>query len=114
MQNWTPVVDQDLGVHAEPDNIHDPRAVVTYVDGNVIGHLPIEFSKTAWHFLHHGGTISCVVTGPRKYSDVSNKGLEVPCICAFKGKPAVIITLLNYATQQYDRAHAYLWSLLPL
>ena len=59
----TPIVGQNIEVHAEPDNICDPRAVATCLDGNVVGHLPIEFSKTAWYFLQHGGTISCVVTG---------------------------------------------------
>ena len=64
--NWTPIVGQNIEVHAEHDNIRDPRAVAPYLDAN-IGHLPIEFSKTAWYFLQHGGTISCVVTGTRKY-----------------------------------------------
>lgn len=59
------MIDQELEVHAEPDNICDPRAVATCLDGNVVGHLPTEFSRIAWHFLHHGGQISCVVTGQR-------------------------------------------------
>ena len=37
--NWTPIVGQNIEVHAEPDNIRDPRAVATYLDGNVVGHL---------------------------------------------------------------------------
>ena len=43
--HWIPVLGQELEVQAEPDNTHDPRAVATCLDGNVVGHLPIEFSR---------------------------------------------------------------------
>lgn len=97
--HWIPVLGQELEVQAEPDNTHDPRAVATCLDGNVVGHLPIEFSRVAWHFLNHGGQISCVVTGQRKYSDVPNKGLEVPCTYTFTGKPAMIKRLVKVMTE---------------
>ena len=38
-------------------------------------------------------------TGQRKYSDVPNKGLEVPCIYTFLGKPAIIKRLIKVMTQ---------------
>ena len=44
--------------------------------GTVIGHVPREVSRIFWHYLGHGGTIACEVTGRRKYG----KGLEVPCV----------------------------------
>jgi hypothetical protein len=47
---WTPIVGQELDVDAEPNNVHDSHAVATLL-GNVVGHLPIEFSGIPWHFL---------------------------------------------------------------
>ena len=35
------------------------------------------FSRVFWHFLNHGGKISCEVTGRRKLGN----GLEVPFVC---------------------------------
>ena len=57
-----------LDVGAEPNNILDSHTVATFHGVNVVGHLPIEFSRIAWHFLQHEGRILCVVTGHRKYS----------------------------------------------
>ena len=31
--------------------------------GTVLGHVPREVSRIFWHYLGHGGTISCEVTG---------------------------------------------------
>ena len=65
MNNWTPVISQILQVDQEGGNIHDPFAVATSYGGSVVGSLPIEFSKLAWHFLQHGGRIVCEITGRR-------------------------------------------------
>jgi len=32
-------------------------------DAVVIGHVPRGFSRVFWHFLKHGGTITCEDTG---------------------------------------------------
>ena len=42
----------------------------------VIGHVPREFSRVVRHFLLHGGTLTCKVSGRRQ----RGKGLEVPCL----------------------------------
>ena len=47
---WTPVVGQELQVAPEPSKIKDRKAVATFLEGDV-GHLQIEFSKIAWHFI---------------------------------------------------------------
>ena len=47
---WTPIVGQELQAAPEPSNIKDGKAVATFLEGDV-GHLPIEFSKIAWHFI---------------------------------------------------------------
>ena len=68
-------------------------AVAIYLNGNVVGHLPKNSMA-----LQHGGTISYIVTGQRKYSDVPNKGLELPCIYTFKVKPALIKRMIKLVT----------------
>ena len=56
------------------------RQLLCWKNQTVVGHMPRESSKIFWHFLiNDGGSISCEVTGKRKY----DKGLEVPCVCKF-------------------------------
>ena len=86
---------QELQVAPEPSNIKDGKAVATFPEGDDVGHLPIEFSKIAWHFIQRGGRISCIITGHRKYSEEPNKGLEVPCTYTFEGKAALIKRLVQ-------------------
>ena len=100
MNNWTPVSGQILQVDREGDNIHYPFAVATSYGGSVVGHLPIEFSKLAWHFLQHGGRIVCKITGRRKRSSVLNKGLVIPCTYTFSGKPAMVKKLVKMMEQK--------------
>ena len=100
MNNWTPVIGQILQVDREGDNIHDSFAVATSYGGSVVGHLPIEFSKLAWHFLQHGGHIVCEITGRRKRSSVLNKGLVIPCTYTFSGKPVMVKKLVKMMEQK--------------
>ena len=65
------------------------------MDENVVGHVPREFSKLAYHFINHGGIITCEVTGSRRLSELPDKGLVVPCVYTFIGKPAMIKRLLK-------------------
>ena len=65
---WTPVVGEVLIVAREASNTEDRFAVAVTKDDMVVGHVPREFSKLCWHFLRHGGTIACEVTGRRKRS----------------------------------------------
>ena len=51
-------------------NTYDHFAMAASRGGSTVGHLPIEFSKLAWHFLHHGGHIVCEITGNRQRSSV--------------------------------------------
>ena len=52
----------------------------------VVGHMPRESSKIFWHFLNDGCSISCELTGKRKY----DKGLDVPCVCKFLSSEKMI------------------------
>ena len=55
-------------VRKEAVNVHDWRAVALLkADGTVVGYVPREVSRIFWHYLGHGGTISCEVTGKRNY-----------------------------------------------
>ena len=86
---WTPVVGQVLHVRSKDSNTYDRFAVATLVH-DVVGHMPCEISKIAWYFLQHGGQISIEVTGRRKLSFIPDKGLVVPCMYTFTGRPAMM------------------------
>lgn len=84
---WTPWLGEVLLVWKEAGNAHNRRAVALLkADRTVVGHVPREFSRVVWHFLNHGGKVSCEVTGRRKHG----KGLEVPCVYKFLGSEKII------------------------
>ena len=97
---WTLVVGQFLQVQPEAENSHDAYAIAVILDDVVVGHLPREFSRVAFYFLQHGGRITCEITGSRRLSDVHNKGLIVPCLYTFWGKPAIIKRLVKVMTNK--------------
>ena len=82
---WTPALGE--GLICELDNIHDPYAVaVVKTSIGTIGHIPRSISALCHFFLRRNGTITCQVTGPRRYSDdLAQGGLEVPCTYTFTG-----------------------------
>ena len=92
---WEPVVGQILQVRAEEGNVQDRFAVATLLDDVIVGHVPREYSRIAWYFLQHGGRITCEITGRRKRSEIEDKGLVVPCLYTFTGKPAMIKRLVK-------------------
>ena len=48
---WTPVTGEELRVQIEEDNIFDEFAVAVFIDGNIVGHVPLELARTCWYFL---------------------------------------------------------------
>lgn len=86
-QQWTPVVGESLDVECEPSNPYDSYAVSVSKDGTVIGHVPREVRRHFYTFLHNEGSITCEVTGHRKYG----KGLEVPCVYEFRASRKTVI-----------------------
>ena len=60
---WRPLVGEVLTLEREEGNTHDRFAIK---DAIVVGHIPREFLRVFWHFLRHGGTITCEVTSRRK------------------------------------------------
>ena len=89
------MIGEVLQVRIEEGNVHDRYALATVRADVIVGHVPREISRTAWHFLQHGGRISCEVTGRRKRSDVEDKGLVVPCLYTFVGRPTMIKRLVK-------------------
>ena len=52
---WSPAIGQVLQVGAEDSNAYDRYAVATCLRDTVVGHMPRELSRIAWHFLQHRG-----------------------------------------------------------
>ena len=88
---WEPANGEELNTEREIRNPYDPLAVaVTKLlckERRTVGHLPRRISPLCSAFLRRGGTIKCIVSGHRKYSeDLPQGGLEVPCQLHFLSK----------------------------
>ena len=85
---WTPTVGEHLSCEREMANTEDPYAVAVMRRSTVVGHVPRRMSAACALFLEREGTISCTVTGSRRFSaDLPQGGLEVPCTLKFQGPP---------------------------
>ena len=93
-QDWQPNEGEELRVEREEGNAHDSHAISIIKDSAVVGHLPIELSRIFWHFIRHGGVVTCEITGHRK----KGKGLEVPCRYMFTGRRKFIMKLKHLIT----------------
>ena len=57
------------------------------MSATLVGHLPKKISLICSIFLRSGGTITCEVSGGRRYSsDLVQGGLEMPCWLIFRGE----------------------------
>ena len=81
---WSPMVGEELGCTR---HIKDPYAVAVMRASTIVRHIPRRISADASLFLQKdGSSISCKVTGQRRYSsDLLQGGLEVPCLLTFSG-----------------------------
>jgi len=61
----------------------------------IVGHVPQTISLLCNLFLSAGGTISCNVIGVRKYSDLTQRGLDIPCKLTFQGEQTMIEEIRN-------------------
>ena len=65
----------------------DPYAIGVMKGREVVGHVPRKISRMCAVFLSNGGTITCIVSGSRRYSrDLPQGGMEIPCILGFFGE----------------------------
>ena len=69
--------------------------MAVYRDDSIVGHLPREIAQTCWYFLKKDDSkIVCKITDKRQLSSVNGKGLVVPCIYTFTGKPRHVERLI--------------------
>lgn len=84
---WTPTLNEDLTCLRERGNIEDPHAVAVLKYDIVVGHVPRRISTMCSMFLGRRGTITCTITGAKRYSaDLAQGGMEVPCTLTFAGE----------------------------
>ena len=77
---WEAAVGETLICEREPQNGKDRYAVAVKKNETIVGHLPRKISKLCSLFLRRGASITCIVTGRRRYSvDLPQGGLEIPC-----------------------------------
>ena len=95
MDIWTPYIGETLSLHCEPSNSKDPHAVaVMSSDNEVVGHVPVLFSRVFYFFLQrHGHNGCCEITGERINRSIG-VDLEIPCIYRLSRKHLYINKLL--------------------
>ena len=85
---WTATVGENLTCTREPTNESDRYAVAITKDRSIIGHVPRKMSHACSMFLQRRGSITCPITGTRRYSvDLAQGGMEIPCKLFFTAKP---------------------------
>lgn len=98
---WEADVGESLTCIREPGNVRDPYAVaVTKPESStIVGHVPRKMSAICSLFLRKGGSISCQVSGGKRYSqDLPQGGLEIPCLLRFQGTAKDIPKVEKLAT----------------
>ena len=80
---WTLFVAEILDARREDENSHDRHAFAVVFDNCVVGHLPQECLRLAWHFLQYGGKTSCKITGRLQ------SGLDL--VYKFQGKEKLVV-----------------------
>ena len=82
---WTPVIGEKL--KCERDVVDGYAVGVFTMSATLVGHLPKKISLICSIFLRSGGTITCEVSGGRRYSsDLVQGGLEMPYWLIFRGE----------------------------
>ena len=71
---FMPTIRKILQSRREPDNSYDSFAIAIIENDTVVGHVPRNISVLCDLFLKKGGTISCVIIGPRQYLRDLEKG----------------------------------------
>ena len=88
---WGATIGEILQCTTEPGNSSDSHAVAVTKDHTVVGHIPRKFSAVCALFITNGGSITCIPTATRKFSDdLPQGGLEIPCKYIFEGDPKYI------------------------
>ncbi len=94
---WDAVVGEILDCKRERDNVRDRYAVAVLERDRIVGHLPRKYSRLSSLFLDKGGSITCTVTGRRRFSsDLVQGGLEIPCLVTFRSSKNTIKKLTKF------------------
>ena len=73
---WCAAVGKELSCIREVENYSDPFAVAVVRSGVIVGHVPRKKLSVCSMFLRRGGTISCRVTGDRRYSATTTNVID--------------------------------------
>ena len=78
-QIWTLTVGEVLCCACEHGNVSDRYTVSVLKDNKIVGHLPRKLSRVCAFFIGRGGSISCEISGTRRYSrDLQQGDLRFP------------------------------------
>ena len=92
-ENWTAGIGEVLSCARDRGNREDPYAVAIKKEGSVVGHVPRAISCICTIFIRKHGTITCTITGTRRFSsDLPQGGLELPCEYTFSGSEDIVRT----------------------
>ena len=62
---WTPSVGERLQLRRQDDSDYDNHAVSIVKAETIVSHVPREMSHIFWHFIRHGWSVGCEITGRR-------------------------------------------------
>ena len=98
MNDWTPILGENLSTRPEPENKIDKYVVAVTKDARVTDHLKKgktgRYAKTVFYFLRANpmNTASITVTGKRvNFGD--GQGLQIPCTILLTGEEKYIDVL---------------------
>lgn len=109
---WIATEGKVLACSIDVGNTSDRYAVAVKKDSDIVGHVPRILSSAYNLFLRKGGTISCIITGCRRYSwHLPQGGLEVPCKLIFQSEENDIISKVKRLISQVSLPST--WSAKP-
>ena len=101
---WTPFIGETLSCSRETSNLRDPFAVKVLNTDEIVGHLPKKISSLCSIFLRKGGIITCTVNAEKRYSrDLSQGGLEIPCLLTFEMNDQSLISKIKKMLDQCQK-----------
>lgn len=93
---WEAKINEEVTARIEEDNKHDKNAVAFLKNSEIVGHVPLEYSKVCKFFIKRGGTLKAKVIGKHENNNV---GLEIPAQYIFTGSKKDTIILSKMLTK---------------
>ena len=98
MNNWTPILGENLSTRPEPKNEIDKYAMAVTTDARVIGHLKKgktgRYAKTVFYFPRANPMNAARITDTGKTVNFGNEqDMQIPCIILFKREEIYIEAL---------------------